>query len=153
MIWCCWWRSWAVSCAVHNDYVSDAKIVSEKVERTHQSTLSKVPPSLYNRNKRPFKAFIVRASLESKNRTDEKGWNWTYVTYGRATRVPQWQRKLTSISSKSPMLLSTNVKTMSNEWLADKVLLDDQKSKSLASDTSTGIDRKAQSVMKPWEGR
>jgi hypothetical protein len=153
MIWC-WWRSWAVSCAVHNDYVSDAKIVSENIERTHQSTLSKVPPSLYNRNKRPFKAFvIVRASLESKNRRDETGWNWTYVTYGRARRVPQWQRKLTSISSKSAMLLSTNVKNMSNEWLADKVLLDDQKSKSLASDTSTGIDRKAQSVMKPWEGR
>lgn len=30
---------------------------------------------------------------------------------------------------------------MSNERLADKVLLDDQKSKSLASDTSTGMNK------------
>ena len=152
MIWCCWWRSWAVSCAVHNDYVSDAKIVSEKVERTHQSTLSKVPPVFTIEINDPLRPSLLerhwRVRIEEMKR-----WNWTYVTYGRARRVPQWQRKLTSISSKSPMLLSTNVKTMSNEWLADKVLLDDQKSKSLASDTSTGIDRKVQSVLKPWEGR
>jgi hypothetical protein len=57
------------------------------------------------------------------------------------TRGVQMRKIRDNLEADRPKLLSTNVKAVSNRRLADKLLLDDQKSKPLATGTSTGISK------------
>jgi hypothetical protein len=57
------------------------------------------------------------------------------------TRGVQMRKIRDNLEADRPKLLSTNVKAVSNRRLADKLLLDDQKSKPFATGTSTGISK------------
>lgn len=57
------------------------------------------------------------------------------------TRGVQMRKIRDNLEADRPKLLSTNVKTVSNRRLADKLLLDDQKSKPLATGTATGMSK------------